>query len=474
MTLTVRMVPGFAGDVVHPDSPDYDSARQLFNGLIDKRPSVLLRCRSRADIVAAVRHAVSSGAEIAVRCGGHSVAGHSSTDGGIVIDLSLMRGVLVDPERRIAVVEPGATWRDIDQVTARYGLACPGGVVSSTGVGGFTLGGGVGWLSRIYGLTCDNLVAAELVLPSGQMLSVSESKNAEVLWGLRGGGGNFGVVARFVFRLHPVGRVVGGVRSYDDTDAEVVLAHFSAQMENADDHIASILDFGTDERSGRRLVTILGCSTRSDEIGQAGVGALLDVRGITSEPAISLQRNMHYLTWQQALDHTAPFGRLNYWKSIFLTELSDEAIRRIALVGRARPTPHTRLHLIRLGGFPSRVAPQATAFAARNHRYIIHLITTWIDHADTERCKSWTNEAYEMLRPLGPAGAYLNFVGDEGHDRIRASFGEATYRRLAKLKARLDPGNRFALNQNIEPATDTWTPDCRLDVGTGSSVSDKA
>lgn len=455
MTLSIHSVPGFTGDVVHPDSADYDSARQVFNGLIDKRPGVVLRCRSRADIVAAVRSAVSSEAEIAVRCSGHSVAGHSSTEGGILIDLSLMRGVVVAPEHRIAVVEPGATWRDIDQATARHGLACPGGVVSSTGVGGFTLGGGVGWLSRTYGLTCDNLTAANLVLHSGEVLYVSESQNPEVLWGLRGGGGNFGVVAHFVLDLHPVDHVIGGARAYDDTDAEAVLEHFRAQMDNADDHLASLVDFGTDESSGRRLVTILGCSTGSQEVSQAAIGALLQVRGAATEPVMSLQREIAYPTWQQILDHTAPFGRLNYWKSIFLTELSDEAIRCIALLGRTRPAPQTRLHLIRLGGFASRVPPEATAFSARNHPYVVHLITTWTDPADTERCQSWTNEAYETLCPLGPASAYLNFVGDEGQARIRASFGEVTYRRLAKLKARLDPDNRFALNQNIEPATDT-------------------
>ena len=275
MTLTIDAVPDFTGDVVLPDSAAYDSAREVFNGLIDKRPSVVLRCRSRADIVAAIRYAVSSGAELAVRCSGHSVAGHSSTDGGIVIDLSLMRGVVVDPEHRIVVVEPGAT------------------------------------------------------------------------------------------------------------------------------------------------------------------------------------RKLSYPTWQQVLDHTAAFGRLNYWKSVFLTELSDEAIRRIVLLGRTRPAPQTRLPVIGLGGFSSRVPPQATAFSARDHPYIVHLITTWTDPADTQRCTSWTNDAYETLRPLGPASAYLNFVGDEGQARIRASFGEVTYRRLARLKARLDPDNRFALNQNIEPATHT-------------------
>ncbi len=448
-------MPGFTGTVVYPDSADYDSARRLFNGLIDKRPAVVLQCRSRADIVAAVRYAVGSGAEIAVRCSGHSVAGHSSTDGGILIDLSLMRGVVVDPTHRIAVVQPGATWRDIDRATARHGLACPGGVVSTTGVGGFTLGGGVGWLSRAYGLTCDNLTAAELVLASGEVLYVSESHNADVLWGLRGGGGNFGVVAHFVFDLHPVDHVVGGVRAFDDAYAVSVLEHFRAQMDDADDRLASLVDFGSDEGSGRPLVTIVGCWTASGETGELAVGELLQVRGVATESVMSLQREIAYPIWQQLLDHTAPFGRLNYWKSMFLTELSDDAIQRIALLGRNRPAPETRVHLIRLGGFPSRVAPQATAFSARNHAYVVHLITTWTDPADTERCMSWTDGAYRTLRSVGPAGVYLNFVGDEGRDRIRASFGEVTYRRLAKLKARLDPDNRFARNQNIEPATDT-------------------
>ncbi|MGH3560319.1 MAG: FAD-binding oxidoreductase, partial [Mycobacterium sp.] len=335
------------------------------------------------------------------------------------------------------------------------GLACPGGVVSTTGVGGFTLGGGIGWLSRAYGLTCDNLIAADLVTANGEVLSVSESTNEDVLWGLRGGGGNFGVVALFVLRLHPVDRVIGGVQCYDDTDGQAVLEHFRDQMDNAADHIASILDFSTDNKSGRSLVNILGCSLRTDEVGQADIDALLNVRMATTKPAISLQHTLEYPTWQQVIDHTAPFGWLNYWKSLFVTELSDEAIRRIALLGRARPTPQTRLHLIRLGGFPGRIAPQATAIATRSHPYVIHLITTWTDPGDTRRCTSWAGQAYEILRPLGPASAYLNFVGDEGQDRIRASFGETAYRRLAKLKARLDPDNRFTLNHNIEPATDT-------------------
>lgn len=453
MTANAPTVPGFTGDAVYPGDRLYDKVRQVFNGMIDKRPRMVLQCRSADDIVAAVRYAVDAGAEIAIRGGGHSVAGHSTTDGGVVIDLSLMRGVRVDAQARIAYVDAGATWGDVDRVTSSHGLACPGGVVSTTGVGGFSLGGGIGWLSRAHGMTCDNLIGAEVVLASGEVLSVSETENADVLWGLRGGGGNFGVVARFMLRLHPIDGVTAGVYSYADRDAEAALKHFRAQMDNAPDHLASILDFSTDGTSGQALVNILACSTRTDQTGADDVAALLNVRGAATKPVLALQHKLEYPTWQQAIDQTAPFGWLNYWKSLFLTELTDEAIRRIALLGRSRPSPQTRLHLIRLGGYASRVPPEATAVATREHPYIIHLMTTWTDPGDSARCTAWAGQAFEILRPLGPAGAYLNFVGDEGQDRIRATFGDAGYRRLAELKARLDPTNRFTLNHNIEPAS---------------------
>lgn len=453
MTANAPAVPNFTGDAVYPGDARYDEVRQVFNGMIDKQPREILQCRSRDDIIAAVRYAVASGAEIAVRSGGHSVAGHSTTDGGIVIDLTQMRGVRVDPEARIAYVDAGATWGDVDPVTSKYGLACPGGVVSTTGVGGFSLGGGIGWLSRAYGMTCDNLIGAELVLASGEVLSVSETENADVLWGLRGGGGNFGVVSQFMLRLHPVDGVVAGVQSYPDTDSEAALKHFRAQMDNAPDHLASILDFSSDLTTGQSLVNVLACSTRTDQTGSDDVSALLNVRGVAAKPVVAVQHKLDYSTWQQALDYTAPYGWLNYWKSLFVTELTDEAIRRIALLGRSRPSAQTRLHVIRLGGYAGRVAPEATAIVTREHPYIIHLMTTWTEASDTARCTAWARQAFEILRPLGPAGAYLNFVGDEGQDRIRATFGDAGYQRLAELKARLDPDNRFTLNHNIEPAT---------------------
>ncbi|MEZ0384068.1 FAD-binding oxidoreductase [Mycobacterium sp. pW045] len=452
MTATAPTVPGFSGVVIAPGDARYDEVRQVFNGMIDKRPRLVLQCRSQDDIVAAVRYAVAAGAEIAVRSGGHSVAGHSATDGGIVIDLTQLRGVRVDAQARIAYVDAGATWGDVDPVTSRHGLACPGGVVSTTGVGGFSLGGGIGWLSRAHGMTCDNLIGATLVTASGDVLTVSETEHPDVLWGLRGGGGNFGVVAQFVLRLHPVNAVTAGVQSYPDTDAEAALKHFRAQMDNAPDHLASILDFSTDFTTGKSLVNVLACSTRTDAIGSNDVSALLDVRGAAAKPVVAVQHTLDYSTWQQALDYTAPYGWLNYWKSLFVTELTDEAIRRIALLGRSRPSTQTRLHLIRLGGYASRVPPESTAVVARDHPYIIHLMTTWTDPADTARCTAWAGQAFEILRPLGPASAYLNFVGDEGQDRIRATFGDAGYQRLAELKARLDPQNRFRLNHNIAPA----------------------
>jgi FAD/FMN-containing dehydrogenase len=301
-------------------------------------------------------------------------------------------------------------------------------------------------------MTCDNLIGAELVLASGELMSVSETENPDVLWGLRGGGGNFGVVAQFMLRLHPFDGVTAGVPSSPDTDAVAACKHFRTQMDDAPDHLASILDFSSDLTSGQSLVNILGCSTRTDPVAADDVHALLNVRGAAAKPVLALQHKLEYPTWQQAIDQTAPYGWLNYWKSLFLTELTDEAIRRIALLGRSRPSAQTRLHLIRLGGYASRVPPEATAVATREHPYIIHLMTTWTDPADTARCTAWAGQAFEILRPLGPAGAYLNFVGDEGQDRIRATFGDAGYQRLADLKARLDPDNRFTLNHNIEPA----------------------
>lgn len=303
-------VRGFAGDVIDAVHPSYEEARTVFNALIDKRPATILRPRSIQDVEAAVRFAVDSGKEIAVRGGGHSVAGHSMSEGGIVIDLSSLRGVAVDAEARVAVVEGGATWRDVDRATGRHRLATPGGVVSTTGVGGFTLGGGIGWLARTHGLTCDNLLWAELVLPSGEVVRAAEDENADVLWALRGGGGNFGVVQRFAFALHSVDCVTGGIASYRAEHAESVLAHYATAMDAAGDDVAAILDFATaDDGTEGDLVTILACSTRTNDDGAEAVRRVLDIKG-AGAPVVSVQRSLRYPLWQQIVDHTAPPGRL--------------------------------------------------------------------------------------------------------------------------------------------------------------------
>ena len=447
-------IPGFAGEAIEPGHDAYDAARSLFNGMIDRRPALIARCADPADIAPALRYALDSGGPVAVRAGGHSVAGHSMCDDGVVIDLSALREVEIDVERRVARAQPGATWRDFDQAAAAAGLAAPGGVVSSTGIAGFTLGGGVGWLSRRYGLACDNLVGASLLLPSGETIETSEERDPEVLWGLRGGSGNFGVVTRLDFALHPVATVTGGFGAYDAADAEAVMAHYRAVMDDAEDELAAIFDLSSaPDGSGRQLATILACCTRTGEDAEERVRQLVEVPG-AGPPVMSMARRFAYPLWQRLQDHTAPHGRLNYWKTAFLTELSPDALALLCELGRERPSEEARIHVIRLGGRPSRVAPGETAFTPRYDPYIVHLITAWSDPAETERCVRWTGAAHERLRPFAGSGLYLNFVGDEGGDPVRASYGADTYARLGRLKARLDPGNRLALNHNIAPVRD--------------------
>jgi FAD/FMN-containing dehydrogenase len=445
---------GFRGALIRPGDLGYDGARQVFNAMIDRRPALIARCAGPEDISAAIRFAVDGGHPMAVRGGGHSVAGHAVCDGGVVIDLSQLTAVEVDPARRLARAQPGATWHDVDLATGRHGLATPGGVISTTGVAGFTLGGGVGWLSRRHGLACDNLVSATLVTADGATLPVSADENPEVLWGLRGGGGNFGVVTRFDYALHEIPEVIGGIATYAATDAESVIAHYQSVMDAAGDELSSILDFATAaDGSGLPVVTLIACCTRTDEPGAEQVRRLLTVTAPGVRAASPpLVRKFRYPAWQRMLDHTAPAGRLNYWKTLFLNALAPEAAAAIGDLARCQPSAWSRVHLIRMGGRASRQAPGATAFSARRHPYVVHLIAAWTDPAATQRCVTWAKDGHDSLQPYAAAGAYLNFIGDEGQSQIRASFGEQAYERLARLKTRLDPANRFRLNQNISPS----------------------
>nr|WP_296772093.1 FAD-binding oxidoreductase [Rhodococcus sp. (in: high G+C Gram-positive bacteria)] len=450
----------FAGSILTPDDSEYDDARALFNKMIDRRPVLLVRPSTTVDVATAVAFAVAQGLEIAVRSGGHSVAGHSMSDGGMVIDLARMNHVSIAPDGSAAVAGTGASWRDFDLEAGRAGAATPGGVISTTGVGGFTLGGGVGWLSRRYGLTCDNLIGATLVTASGEVIEVSEKCNADILWGLRGGGGNFGVVTEMTFRLHPIARVVGGIAPFDDDDLETVLRHYGSTMDDAPDTLGAILDFSlAPEDVTRTVASIISCSSDVGTTGTDAIHRLGDVgtTGVTGGPtgvvprSTPLVREFSYPVWQQMLDHTAPKGRYNYWKTVFLDAVHEEVVEVLASLARTLPTSVSRLHLIRMGGAASRQVPDHTAFAARYHPYVVHLITAWEDENDTARCVEWTKSAFDALSPMAAEGAYLNFIGDEGNDRIRASYGERNYARLVELKKRLDPNNVFRLNQNITP-----------------------
>lgn len=462
-TAALRDHGPFHGSVlVHGDN-DFDEARALFNKMIDRMPAVIVRPVDTADVATAVAFAVEAGLEIAVKSGGHSVAGHSMSDGGLVIDLADMTSVTVDDTGRTATVQTGASWRDFDLATSRSGLSTPGGVISTTGVGGFTLGGGVGWLSRRYGLTCDNLIAATLVTARAAVIEVSENANADVLWALRGGGGNFGVVTEMTFALHPVARVIGGVAPYDDHLIESALGHYSTMMETAPDSLGAILDFSRAPGNlSSTVATIIACSSDTANSGVESVHAAVDLgRGtpMDTEPrSAPLVREFAYPVWQQMLDHTAPKGRYNYWKTVFLDAVEPEVAAVLAALARTIPSAVSRLHLIRMGGEASRKSPDHTAFAARHHPYVVHLITAWEDDTDAERCIAWTKSAFDVLSPYAAEGAYLNFIGDEGADRIRQSYGKSNYARLLATKRALDPDNVFHLNQNIDPGVNAPTP----------------
>lgn len=443
-------IPGFAGTLVTPGDDNYDQARALFNAMIDKRPGLIAQCRNESDVEAVVEFVRDADFDVAVRCGGHSVAGHSSCDDGLVIDLSPMRAVHVDPESMTATAQGGAMWQDFDMHCGRAGVATPGGVISTTGVVGFTLGGGVGWLSRTYGMTCDNVIAYRVVTLHYGVLTASRDENPELFWALRGGGGNFGVVTEVTLRVHPVSRITGGVINFGFDDASAVISHYRNAMTAAPDSLASILDFARPEGSPRTQISMISCDV--DDASEA-TSALQAIAGVTPSGK-PVHRSFPYSMWQTMLDHTAPHGRQNYWKTVFLDDADDRVIDVLVKLAEDLPTPVSRIHLIRMGGYASRVDPILTAFTARDHAFVVHIITAWeeADPALADRCVRWTRAAFDALQPFAGEGAYLNFIGDEGTEQIRKSFGVAAYDRLRTVKRIYDPDNRFHLNQNIAPS----------------------
>ena len=454
---TLAEIDGFQGRLIDAGDPDYDAARAVWNGTIDRRPRLIARCSGTADVVAAMRFARDRGLEIAIRGGGHNVAGTAVCDDGIVIDLSAMRAVRVDPADRRAWVQGGALWGDVDHETQAHGLATTGGIVSHTGVAGLTLGGGVGWLMRKHGLTVDNLLAADVVTAGGEVLRASEHEHPELFWALRGGGGNFGVVTAFEFRLHAVGpSVLAGPILWDAKDAADVLRFYRDFIHDAPDDLGTVVRFGTapplpviPEALHWRPVMIVGsCYAGSVEDGERVLQPLRACR----TPLLDLVGPKPYAGFQSALDSTVMHGWNYYWKSTHLPELRDDLIDVIAEHAFLGLSPRSYAAMFHLKGAVSRVAEGATAFGNRRASHAITLDAVWRPGEDYgENDTAWTRRFFTALGQFRE-GVYVNFLGgDEAPGRVREAYGDSVYARLLDVKRRYDPDNVFHHNQNIRP-----------------------
>jgi hypothetical protein len=447
----------FSGELLEPGDPGYDDARRLWNAMIEKRPAVIARCRSAKDVVAALAHAGNDGLEVAVRGGGHSVAGLSCTEGGVVIDLQPMKGVVVDPRARRARVGGGALLGDLDRATHRYGLATTGGMVHHTGVAGLTLGGGFGWLGRLHGLSCDNLVSVEVVTAGGEVVRASDELNSDLFWGIRGGGGNFGIVTGFEFRLHPIGPMLSVELRYRAEDAPAVLRAYREFMGSAPPELCSLVGMETGRGSGR--LDDLGTTTRELYLWYAYVGADLDRGKRLGDPLRRVARPiaeqadvMSYPDLQSATGEGSGPGRRHYWKGSLMWELSDAFLD--AFVERGLISGGgCGIELFSLGGAISRVGEDETAYSNRGATFDLLAAATWGDPADDERNISLTRENWEALTPFARSGVYVNDLGGDANERVRDVYGTRKFERLAALKQRWDPGNTFHLNANIAPAS---------------------
>jgi FAD binding domain/Berberine and berberine like len=436
------------GELIRPGDDGYDRARAVFNGMVDRRPALIVRCAGVSDVVKGVEFARSNDLLLSIRGGGHSVAGKAVCDGGLMLDLSPMKGIRVDPARRTAEAQAGLTLGEFDHETQEFGLATTLGVVSVTGIAGLTLGGGLGWLNGKHGLACDNLISADVVTADGRLLTASEEENEDLFWGLRGGGGNFGVVTSFRYRLHPVGTVLGGGLSYPLSKAHEVLRFYHEFASGCPDELSTDASLGVaPDGSGVVVVSVCYCGPAEE-----GERVLRPLREFGS-PLTDNIRPMAYTTLQSAPDASFPPGRRHYWKSSYLKHLSDEAIEVMVRFVSEMPSPTTGVGLQQMHGAASRVGPTTTAFPHRDEHYDFLILSQWTDPAESERNVEWTRSLFEAMQPFFEAGVYVNNLGDEGEDRVQAAYG-VNYDRLSTLKSLYDPTNLFRLNQNIPPASE--------------------
>ncbi|KUM78455.1 FAD-binding oxidoreductase [Streptomyces curacoi] len=454
-----RLRGALLGEVLRPADAGYDTARRVYNAMIDKRPAAIARCLGTADVVQAIRFAREEGLLIAVRGGGHSVAGHGTCDGGLVIDLSRMRGVHVDPVRRTVRVQGGALLADVDRETQLHGLAIPTGQMSETGIAGLTLNGGVGMMLHKYGLTCDNLLSADMVTVDGELVTASADSHPELFWALRGGGGNFGVVTSFEFRAHPVGpTMLAGFLAHPVDQAEEVLAFLRDFSATSPAHLsadalfihAPAADFVPEAFHGVPLITLFVRYFGPMEEAWEAVRPLREYGG----PLYDSIGPMPLVAVQSMLDTFTPAGNLHYWTSEFLPRMGTEEIAVLAAIGSDLPSSLTTVNIHPFDTAATDVPPDATAFAHREDSWLIHVICQWKDEADSDRCRTWVKNVGTMLKTFGSGNTYLNTTSeDDDTDRVRAFWNDHRLARLSEVKAQYDPHNVLRFNHNIPPAS---------------------
>lgn len=446
----------FRGELLLPGDLNYDQARKIWNGMIDKHPAIIARCAGTSDVIKAVRLAREHELTVSVRGGGHNVAGNAVCDGGLMIDLSNMKSVQVDPSRRTARAEPGLNWRQFDLETQAFGLASTGGLVSSTGIAGFTLGGGIGWLVRKYGLALDNLTSVEIVTANSERLTASMSENTDLFWGVRGGGGNFGIVTSFEYELHPVGPIIlGGLIAYRAEDGRALLKFHRDFVKETPDELTTLvvyltappLPFLPKVTHGTHLVAMAVCYCGKIEEGQRVLSPLRKF----GKPVADIIQPMPYTALQTMFDATAPPGMQNYWKSAYISDLSDDVIDTILSYGDSITSPLSAIHIHQLGGAMRRIGDQSTAFSHRSAPFALNIVSSWSDPSENDKHIKWTRDFFGAISKF-TTGVYVNFLGDEGAERVREAYGEDNYRKLVELKNKYDPMNFFHLNQNIKPS----------------------
>jgi FAD/FMN-containing dehydrogenase len=444
------------GRVLTPDSDQYDEARAIWNAMIDRRPALIVRCASAADVTRAVRFAAEHKLLLAVRGGGHNIAGNAVCDGGLMIDLSPMKSVRVDPAGRTAWVEPGVTLGEFDRDAQAFGLATPLGINSTTGVAGLTLGGGFGWLSRKLGLSIDNLISADVVTAAGELVKASETENRDLFWAIRGGGGNFGIVTSFEFRLHKVGpEVLAGLIVHPLDAARDVLRFYRDFIKNTPQELvcwfvlrkAPPLPFLPVEWHGKEILALAVCYSGPISEGERVAKPLRSF----GKPLADVIAPAPFVAWQSILDPLLTPGMRNYWKSHDFRELSDGLIDVLIAFARRIPDPQSEIAFAQLGEGVTRVPNDATAYTHRDAQFVLNVHGRWDNPANDNKCINWARELFQAAAPFATGGVYVNFLTQEEHDRVRLAYG-SNYDRLIQLKKKYDPTNLFRLNQNIQPA----------------------